>query len=141
MSALFNQTNSAPGTSFASGTGGSNITVQTIQAVGNPNNYMNFNDLSGNVRVATGASSFTVSFNTETDTRIQMVPVGGVKLGFFNSSGSGGAYWALGNNQPLGGFGVNLNTISSLKANVAAQTINMNALVSTLATAYPGCIS
>lgn len=142
MSSLFNQTNIAPGTSFASG-GGSNLnpTIQTITASGNPTNYLNMTDVNNNIRMATGASSFIVSYNSPTDTRIEMNPVGGVKLGFWNSGTTSGGFWATGNNIAPPNWGVQLNYISSINDGSVADVINMTALVSTLKVAYPGTVS
>ena len=144
MSALFNQTNVAPGTSFA-GSGSSNLnpTFASIQAASNATNYINLSDNLGNMRTATGLSSFIISYNAETDTRCAIQPVEGIKIGFFNaaSGGSPGGYWAIGNNVAnTPGWGIAISSISSLAGNNAAKTINVNALISTLFVAYPGCV-
>jgi hypothetical protein len=142
MSALFNQTNIAPGTPFSGGTSG-NLSVNLIQGSTALTNVIDMNnDLSG-VRIATGLQPITFSFGQMTDTRCQILPVGGVKLGFFNGAGgtNPGAYWAVGNNLASADWVINLNSVSSMNANVATGSLNMNALVSTLKVAYPGCIS
>lgn len=143
MSALFNQTNIAPGSAFATGGGGASISTDYIQGLTTINNAIDLNNGGEGIRMATASSTFTVSYGSMGDTRISLLPVGGLKLGFFNPAGSPapGAYWAVGNNIANSNWGINLNSLSSITANNAPQSINMNALVSTLASAYPGCVS
>jgi len=146
MSAYHNQTNISPGTLFSGQGGSSNLAVNTIQGDIVLNNLIDMNNGGGGIRVQTGVSSFVMSYGGMTDTRAEILPVSGVQLGFFNSSGgvNPGGYWAFGNNSGVANqWGVGISSISSMAGNgsAATGTINMNALISTLKVAYPGCVS
>lgn len=141
MSALFNQTNISPGTAFASGGAVSGtILANNIVSLSNANNYINMNDANSDIRIATGNNSLILSYNTETDTRIEFIPTGGNSIGFYGTNT--GDIWAKGNNLPGVLYGVAFNGISSINDNSATTgVINMSALTSTLKVAFPGCVS
>lgn len=145
MATLFNQTNVSPATSFSgSGSSGGVVSANIIQGASNINNLIDLANGGGGIRTQTGVNPLTVSYGGMADTRIELLPVGGLMIGFLNNTSGGGnpgGYWAVGNNLSDSNWGVNLNYLSSITANNAPQSINMNALVSTLATAYPGCVS
>jgi len=143
MSSLFNQTNIAPGTAFASGGSSSNIPIlntNTILGATYPQNLIDFSDpaLLKFGANATSNSAFIFGVDGSLNLpRIKMDPYGLITLGFYGTTT--GADWAYGNND-VGSYAVSFAAISSIGANASAQRINLNALVSTLAVAYPGCV-
>ena len=137
MSQLFNQTNITPGTSFSgSGGGGLNPTFASITAANNPTNYITMSDPNGNMRSAVGVSTFVVSFNSPTDTRVELRPTNGNYIAFWGTND--GSIWAQGNNQVGNGYGLAMRTMSSMTATGNQPgVIDMNGLVSTLKSVYP----
>lgn len=145
MSALFNQTNIAPGTAFTTGGGG-----------GGGSNFPNGIQVAGVATLTSdtvhGTPYFTI--NNISDTFLGVTKMWSLYLGrddagytLYNSNNSilvqtltgVSKQWAfadLGSN-----LNYNFTAISSIKANSNAEVINMNALVSTLASAFPGCVS
>ena len=139
MSSLFNQTNIAPGTSFASGGGGLNPTFQSITAANNPNNYIDLNDANSNIRMATGTNSFVVSYNGVSDTRIELLPTGGNSIAFWGTNDGG--IWAKANTAVGNGYGLQLLSISSITATDGQPgVVDLNGLVSTLKSVYPAIV-
>lgn len=141
MSSLFNQTNIAPGTSFSGVGGGSNFpSGLTVGSVGslvatNVHNtpYLTVEDTAGSARtvLVTGA------LYTGTDAFGYNLQLGGT--GLLVQAGTGTSKTWL--SPDLGsGFNQNIQSLSTLTAVGASQKINMIALTSTLATAFPGCI-
>ena len=143
MATLFNQTNLTPTASF-SGNGGSggNISANIIQGTQTLNNQIDMNNGGAGIITSTGNNPIVFSYNDTGDTRCQILPVGGVMIGFFNDVAGThpGGYWALGNNLAATNWGVSISSISSIGGTNGNKTINVPALISTLTTVYPGCV-
>jgi hypothetical protein len=158
MSSLFNQTNIAPGTPFASGGGGggsnyNTISVSSIQFVSGGaatilENYSALGLAPGGIVSGSGpgpqpitASQFVFA-NTIASGQFKtniLSPSGlsfqgqatGVDRNFLNYNGNGGSSDET----------FSLNNMSSMKAFGVADTLNIGPLISTLKSAFPGCIS
>ena len=143
MSSLFNQTNIAPGTAFTTGGGGSGsnfpsgLTVAGVATLTSDTVH--------------GTPYFTI--NNISDTFLAKMKLWSIYLGrddagytLYNSNNSILVQTLTGVSKQfafadLSNLNYNFTAISSLGANSNTQVINMNALVSTLATAFPGCVS
>ena len=141
MSSLFNQTNIAPGTTFSGGSGGSNFpngiqigaVAQLVAGSVHNTPYLTVEDLAGTAPTVLKAGAIY----TGTDANGYNLQLAG--LGLLVQAGTGTSKTWL--NPDLGsGFNQNIQSLSTLTAVGASQKINMIALTSTLATAFPGCI-
>jgi hypothetical protein len=119
---------------FGSGTG-QNLTVQTITSAVTPSNVINMCDTNGNILTEVGLSSFVVSYQTPSDTRIILQPSANEKIGFFGTTTGG--FWAVSNNGVAPNWGIQMNYMSSITGPLNQGTVDINGLISTLATVYP----
>lgn len=113
-----------------------NPTFQTITGAYNANNNINMNDNNNNIKMAVGTSSFVVSYNGESDTRIVMNPVGGVSIGFYGTSVGAKI---LQDNNTISGYGVAQRLMSSMTGTSlgGGGVLDLNGLISTLKVVYP----
>lgn len=175
MSALFNQTNIAPGTAFSGGGGGGSYpSVVNFSSIGmasptvgggeiifykdpNPSNptgtylapqywpgqssynltttYTQLGNAFCDMIGAQGMRMTSATFNTQPFGEI-IGSNDGVYIQGKDASGNVTQVWMEARN------GYNkLNCVSTITDSAKTSTINVNALVSTLASAYPGCLS
>jgi len=176
MSALFNQTNIAPGTSFAGSGGGgggsypanpnfSTISLQTptvgggnIYFVKDPGNPGSGTNLVQSYWPGQSGFNFTPTYIQFGNAFCDMIGAQGMRItsSAFNAAafgeivGSNDGYILLGKDnagnitqvwaEARDGFH-KLNCVSTITDSGKTSTINVDALVSTLASAYPGTLS
>ena len=148
MSSLFNQTNIAPGTAFSGGGGGSNF-PQGINIDGSLLTSYSVPGYGGGLLAGSGNGQFPANMSAE-----KYLFFGGAALNNFNqnildSTGltfqgqNTGAYRNFLTWRGNGGGGdetFSINNLSTIAHQTVPGIVSVGALISTLKTAFPGCI-